>query len=211
MRGPKIKQAGFTLYMVLVLMAIIAILVMAGGQMLNTEMRISSNDADRKFAFSLAEDTLKAGEVYALTKVHREKVLNNPAIKVTLQNGSNDIAPYFDIFKDNTFTEDCVNGLCLPAMEKKVDVPNELAKQGSYSAIPAWERKVDNESVIDVNGISYAQNLDGIQKTPKYIIEFLGPSENSTTSLYRITARAWGRNPSTQVTLQSVINAENKL
>ena len=60
MRKPLIKkQQGFTLYMVLILMAVIAILVLAGSQLLNTEMRLSTNDADRKYAFGLAEDALR--------------------------------------------------------------------------------------------------------------------------------------------------------
>mgnify|MGYP003598213695 CR=1 FL=1 len=47
MRKPLMtKQQGFTLYMVLILMAVIAILVLAGSQLLNTEMRLSTNDAD---------------------------------------------------------------------------------------------------------------------------------------------------------------------
>ena len=48
-----------------------------------------------------------------------------------------------------------------------------------------------------------------VSKNPRFIIEYLGPAENKETTLYRITARAWGRNQNTQVTLQSVIRVNN--
>lgn len=92
----RVKQQGFTLYIVLVLMAIIATLVLAGGQTLNTEMRISSNDADKKYAFGLAEEALKAGELYALETIHPTEVLANPLITSSLE----ELIPRADVFFD---------------------------------------------------------------------------------------------------------------
>ena len=56
------KQQGYTLFIVLIMMLVIALIVVASMQSTNTEMRISSNDADRKYAFSLAEQALRNGE-----------------------------------------------------------------------------------------------------------------------------------------------------
>lgn len=56
------KAKGYTLFIVLIMMLVIAIVVIASMQSTNTEMRISSNEADRKFALSLAEQALRSGE-----------------------------------------------------------------------------------------------------------------------------------------------------
>ncbi|AUZ04342.1 hypothetical protein ADP71_05620 [Vitreoscilla sp. C1] len=198
----RVKQQGFTLYIVLVLMAIIATLVLAGGQTLNTEMRISSNDADKKYAFGLAEEALKAGELYALETIHPTEVLANPLITSSLE----ELVPRADVFFDEMvgsgklFTEDCDNGLCAPAMEQS-------GGSGAYADTPAWKRDI----FVDGKSIEYILSDANVSQSPRYIIEFLGPSADVSNTLYRVTARAWGRNATTEVTVQSVISINNQL
>ena len=52
-------------------MLVIALIVVASMQSTNTEMRISSNDADRKYAFSLAEQALRNGEQRIVTEQNK--------------------------------------------------------------------------------------------------------------------------------------------
>ena len=206
MRKPLMnKQQGFTLYMVLILIAVIAILVLAGSQLLNTEMRLSTNDADRKYAFGLAEDALRGGEQYTYEEVHKD-VLLKPVIVSAL--ASSNIQGFFDSsIVDQTnasamFTESCKHGLCAPSIESATNANT------SYSSKPAWER----ENIFDSDETSIKYNLAStaeVSKNPRYIIEYLGPAESIETTLYRVTARAWGRNQNTQVTLQSVIRVKN--
>ena len=206
MRKP-LKQQGFTLYMVLILMAVIAILVLAGGQMLNTEMRISSNDADRKYAFGLAEDALRNGEVYTYENVHKTKVLADPTIVAATQPKD-----FFGVIgAGKIFTNDCTNGLCAPSIEEVTNTPY-VAAGNAYVGTPAWERTGTvggkQVSVFDINNKSIEYNLGGnanVSKMPRYIVEYLGPAEDAGSILYRVTARAWGKNQNTQVTLQSVV------
>lgn len=210
MRQPLIsKQQGFTLYMVLILMAVIAMLVLAGSQFLNTEMRLSTNDADRKYAFGLAEDALRGGEQYAYEQVHKE-VLLKPEIAAAL--AASNMQGFFDstiVDKNNTsamFTESCASGLCAPSIESVAGTAL------SYADTPAWDRVFSGKSVFDSDATSVKYDLATtaeVSKNPRYIIEYLGPAENIDTTLYRITARAWGRNQNTQVTLQSVIRVKN--
>lgn len=62
----------------------------------NTEMRISSNDSDRKMAMQLAESALRQGEAQiALDKATVEDIDN--------------------------YSETCVNGLCLVRVGKKYE------------------------------------------------------------------------------------------
>ena len=55
-------QKGFALFIVLMIMIVIALLVVTATQSYNTEQRISTNDADHKFATTLAEAALREGE-----------------------------------------------------------------------------------------------------------------------------------------------------
>ncbi|MFP5074181.1 PilX N-terminal domain-containing pilus assembly protein [Neisseria sp. WLZKY-1] len=57
-----IKQRGFSLPVVMVMMLVLAVMVLAAAQSFNTESRISSNDADRKMAMQVAESALRGGE-----------------------------------------------------------------------------------------------------------------------------------------------------
>ena len=209
-----LKQQGFTLYMVMIIMAIIAVLTLAGGQTLNTEMRMSSNDVDKKFAFGLAEDALRAGEKYAFETAHRNKVLTNTQIINTL----NSISPQTSVFFENMigdgtnrdFKTACTNGLCAPAMEK-VGSATQTTAGTAYNSTLAWER-ADVFTGSLTNSIAYNLGTNAqVSQNPRFIVEFLGPSTDTKTTLYRITARAWGKNSNTQVTLQSVIEVENNI
>ena len=204
----QLKQQGFTLYIVLVLMAIIAILVLAGGQTLNTEMRISTNSTDRKYAFGLAEDALKAGERYALENIHSTEVLTN----INIQNTLDTLTPQPDVFfqalvgNDKVFKESCENGLCAPYIE-------QAGGGGTYADDTeevAWKR-ADVFDGTFANSIEYALTDTNVARSPRYIIEFLGPSADASHSMYRVTARSWGRSANTEVTLQSVISMNNQI
>lgn len=56
------RQQGYALFIVLMMMVVIALLVVTATQSYNTEQRISTNDADHKFATTLAEAALRQGE-----------------------------------------------------------------------------------------------------------------------------------------------------
>ena len=82
------KQEGFSLFMVMILVLVIALLVMVTAQSSNTEMRMSTNEADRKFAVSLADEGLREAENVLLEKVSDGK--------------------------SSIFTYKCDNGYCAP-------------------------------------------------------------------------------------------------
>ncbi|WP_277074521.1 pilus assembly PilX family protein [Simonsiella muelleri] len=62
MMRSKNQQQGFSLFMVMIIMLVIALLVVVASQSASTEMRVSTNEADRKFAMSLAETGLRNAE-----------------------------------------------------------------------------------------------------------------------------------------------------
>ncbi|QBJ78760.1 PilX N-terminal domain-containing pilus assembly protein [Aquitalea sp. USM4] len=98
----------------------------------------------------------------------------------------------------SSFVAACTGGLCLPSQ--------------SAGGTNAWERSnvftgTYNNS-LQCTSCTVSAGSDSQQK-PRYIVELLdgnytdAVTGTSGASLYRITSRAWGRNPNTQVTLQS--------
>lgn len=180
------KQRGFSLFIVLIVMLVIAFMVVAGVQSVNTEMRISSNDADRKMTLSLAETALRAGE---------KRV--------------------GELAANSQFSVNCAAGLCVPAggvapkpatlTERFVIQPDQ--RMGSCNdalcATTAWERA----TVWDQAGNSREVSVTGTYaRRPRYIIEYL--NINTAGQYYfRVTARAWGKNANTVVTVQSYVEA----
>ena len=196
--APRREQGGFALFIVLIMMIVIAFLVVAATQSYNTEMRIGSNDADRKMAMATAEAALRQGE--------------------------GDIST----LKDPTFASNCAGGLCAAAADK-APTPNTIKDTpqgtitikdtpqgtititvaGKDSAIAAWERQcgTTSASCLENSGRTFA--VPGAAKAPRYIIEFINHTAATNTSIYRVTARAWGKNANTVVTVQSYVQASD--
>ena len=187
-RAPRREQGGFALFIVLIMMIVIAFLVVAATQSYNTEMRIGSNDADRKMAMATAEAALRQGE--------------------------GDIST----LKDPTFASNCAGGLCAaaastaPSPNPIKDTPQgtiTVTIAGKDSAIVAWERQCGTTpaSCLENSGRTFA--VPGAAKAPRYIIEFINHTAATNTSIYRVTARAWGKNANTVVTVQSYVQASD--
>ena len=202
----KYNQGGFSLFIVMVIMLVIALLVIATSQSTNTEMRMSTNEADRKYALSLAEQGLRDAE---------------SVIKDWVNTSSKTAARATEI----TFKADCDKGLCAPAKDTyKADSRDLLFKyvpSETPSTIPAWERCQSN--VYNRCEINKASVLDkGCEgKTCKavsgaetrYIIEYLGSKTDAKlgyVDYFRVTSRAHGNNKDTVVTLQTYLELLNK-
>lgn len=181
------RQQGYALFIVLMMMVVIALLVVTATQSYNTEQRISTNDADRKLATTLAEVALREGENQIFDI--EESNLNGEKTK---------------------FTEECKDGLCYT---QDVNSNGNFIEEGNSTlddaGKEAWKRKCDTSLCIDVNGTEYPlDKKSGIAKNPRYIIEYLGTNSADKRSIYRVTAKAWGKNAKTQVVLQSYVASE---
>ncbi|SSY80976.1 pilus assembly PilX family protein [Alysiella crassa] len=186
----KQQQSGFSLFMVMIIMLVIALLVVVTSQSSSTEMRISTNDADRKFAMSLAENGLREAE--------------------------NVIGLFPEAIRANnrtfTFTVDCNNGLCTPAEDAQIlpgTVGYEIQTAGSNRGTVAWKRTFNNQSVFDARG--RAGSSGAYRDNIRYIIEFLGERQSppKVERHFRVTVRAKGQNENTVVILQSHVEMTN--
>lgn len=184
------KQRGFSLFMVMIIMLVIALLVVVSSQTVTTEMRISTNEADRKYAMSLAENGLRTAENYIA-----QSLLNQTS---------------------NAFTFSCNAGLCAPVEEvhyisdaekKKSRYKIDDSGKNTYANTPAHKRMPNNDgkTVLEISSTRIQSDKD---KGVYFIIEFLGQRNSGAGDIintFRVTVRAQGENPNTLVTLQSYV------
>ncbi|EMS5636243.1 pilus assembly protein [Neisseria gonorrhoeae] len=182
-------QRGSALFIVLMVMIVVAFLVVTAAQSYNTEQRISANESDRKLALSLAEAALREGEFQVLDLEYAADS------KVT-------------------FSENCEKGLCTAVNVRTNDNGNEeafgnIVVQGKPTveavkrSCPAKPGKNSTGLCIDNQGVEYKKGTGNVSKMPRYIIEYLGEKNNQ--NIYRVTAKAWGKNANTVVVLQSYV------
>lgn len=182
-------QRGSALFIVLMVMIVVAFLVVTAAQSYNTEQRISANESDRKLALSLAEAALREGEFQVLDLEYAADS------KVT-------------------FSENCEKGLCTAVNVRTNDNGNEKAfgnivVQGKPAveavkrSCPAKSGKNSTGLCIDNQGVEYKKGTGNVSKMPRYIIEYLGVKNGQ--NVYRVTAKAWGKNANTVVVLQSYV------
>ncbi|ENZ6771341.1 PilX N-terminal domain-containing pilus assembly protein [Neisseria gonorrhoeae] len=181
-------QRGSALFIVLMVMIVVAFLVVTAAQSYNTEQRISANESDRKLALSLAEAALREGEFQVLDLEYTADS------KVT-------------------FSENCEKGLCT-AVNVRTNNANEesfgnIVVQGTPTveavkrSCPAKSGKNSTGLCIDNQGVEYKKGTASVSKMPRYIIECLGVKNGQ--NVYRVTAKAWGKNANTVVVLQSYV------
>ncbi|HFB6616936.1 TPA: PilX N-terminal domain-containing pilus assembly protein [Neisseria gonorrhoeae] len=181
-------QRGFALFIVLMVMIVVAFLVVTAAQSYNTEQRISANESDRKLALSLAEAALREGEFQVLDLEYTADS------KVT-------------------FSENCENGLCTAVNVRTNDANEEtfdnIVVKGKPTveavkrSCPAKSGKNSTGLCIDNQGVEYKKGTGKVSKMPRYIIEYLGVKNGQ--NVYRVTAKAWGKNANTVVVLQSYV------
>lgn len=184
-------QRGSALFIVLMVMIVVAFLVVTAAQSYNTEQRISANESDRKLALSLAEAALREGEFQVLDLEYAADS------KVT-------------------FSENCEKGLCTAVNVRTNDNDNgneeafgNIVVQGKPTVeavkrpCPAKSGKNSTGLCIDNQGVEYKKGTGNVSKMPRYIIEYLGVKNGQ--NVYRVTAKAWGKNANTVVVLQSYV------
>ncbi|EMT9375614.1 pilus assembly protein [Neisseria gonorrhoeae] len=181
-------QRGSALFIVLMVMIVVAFLVVTAAQSYNTEQRISANESDRKLALSLAEAALREGEFQVL-----------------------DLE--YTVDSKVTFSENCENGLCTAVNVRTNDANEEtfdnivVKGKPTVEAVkrpcPAKSGKNSTDLCIDNQGVEYKKGTGNVSKMPCYIIEYLGVKNGQ--NVYRVTAKAWGKNANTVVVLQSYV------
>lgn len=174
------KQSGFSLYMVLIIMIVIAFLVVATMHGTSTNSRTSANDSDYQFALQNAQKGLKAAQ---------ENIGTWPSQGTTFSFGCK-----------------CENGLCAA---KDVDPSKANTTLAEVNVCDksllkeVWKRdKVFSNDVDD-------PSISGTGGDYRYVIEYLGPDNAGTANVYifRITSKGWGKNKRTTSIVEETVQA----
>lgn len=113
----------------------------------------------------------------------------------------------FDEKNPANFTDDCANGLCYTQNAVVPSTISHITVTGS-STVNAWERTCGNKLCIDTKGQALDIKVDNVKNKPRYIIEYISTDTTQGSTIYRVTAKAWGKNKNTVVMLQSYVANE---
>ncbi|HFC0240560.1 TPA: pilus assembly protein [Neisseria gonorrhoeae] len=182
-------QRGSALFIVLMVMIVVAFLVVTAAQSYNTEQRISANESDRKLALSLAEAALREGEFQVLDLEYAADS------KVTFsENCEKGLCTAVNVWTNNNGSEEAFGNIV---------VQGKPTVEAVKRSCPAKSGKNSTGLCIDNQGVEYKKGTGNVSKMPRYIIEYLGVKNGQ--NVYRVTAKAWGKNANTVVVLQSYV------
>jgi type IV pilus assembly protein PilX len=204
---PLAQQRGVALIMVLMVTLIIVGLSVSIATGVFSEQKFSRNSADHAIARQAAEAALRDAEVAILcqkwnasTKKYEfdastgaKAASGNQAAVAALSYCSSDPQLASQMGAAGA-TASCLNG-------------RVLAKKATTAETPTKFNLTDSGCSVAFGAVTGSTLLDGMATPPIYLIEVLlnnDTGNNSATPTFRITARGFGRNPNTAVTLESV-------
>lgn len=183
----KSRQQGVVLVFSMIMLLVLTLIGLSGTQATSLEEKMASNSRDQNLAFQAAESTLRVAERFILDET------NNPIL--TSYRG--------------------VNGLGNPDPSPTPGLLNDTpgawnVEPGSYFANNVWD-PTSNPVLYRSTAAGFGANY-GIPADPRYIIKKIstGPGTGAgPVTNFRITVRAVGNNPGTQIILQEVFVRTN--
>jgi len=206
---PPAKQRGAVLVITLMFLLVITVLAITSVQVSTREERMAGNLKDWNIAMQAAESALRDAEfdIYSVCSVNISScTLRSPAISgATLFGNQSGALTPGSCNQDTNY-----KGACLPSTPtylpdgKPVYALFNISSWTSVTPLPATLNPVPYGTYTGATALP-TTGISGVWQQPSYIIEATSmPTTTGTKVLYRITARGWGRNSNTQVTLQSV-------
>lgn len=209
-------QNGATLFVTVILVLVLSIVALAVYQQASFDERNARAQADRQLATQAAEIALRDAEYDLQCQQFTVNSSGLPTVVTcdrgqTVENNAN-----------NTGQNSC-RITCIPGSRLKVDrlllgfnatgtnglwagmvdTPSSSIFSGFSNPKP-WESRQNwapnSTSTIALGRYTGAQAIPIVAQQPRYLIEGFTDSERNV--LFRITAKGWGRNPTTEVTLQ---------
>jgi type IV pilus assembly protein PilX len=180
---PRKAERGIALFLVLVFLVILTILGIAAIQGVTLNERVARNQLDRNIAFQAAEAALRDAERdISRRKADGSVCTPTDAACRPLPVGTSTLV---EAGKE-PFSTTCIGGLCEIAVAP---------------APPVWEVAANWTRATTYGSFTGAPAINSVSRQPVYLIE-TSYYENAGW-YYRITARGFGVNDQTWVTLQS--------
>jgi Tfp pilus assembly protein PilX len=205
-----LKQRGVVLLTALLWLMLLTVVALGVGRLLRDEQRIGSNLDDVQLAFRLAETALQAGEA-ALPRL--PQLVRLGAMQAVELSGPT--SPFTLTCRQPRNPPPWQQGLCLSA-----------ALAGQAHPVPWHQRDSTGVELLHPCGAAQRVTLQPVSSgnycpgvapgpwywtDPHYLIELLDPrypSPDGRGLLFRVTARGWGKQAGSVVTLQSHVLLE---
>ena len=205
------RRRGFALISTLVLMIGLMVLAVVTLKVVSRGERMAGTDLDRALALQLAEATIRDAQQDIMRMTSTGAVCTGAPCRPMSDLPNKDSG-----ISDVGYLGTCRQGMCYlgPGSETPTgpDDPGSLYDNADF--VQAWDRPDPGE---DKDERPYARfgeftgaNWDGIKSAsgaatrPRYWVEVIPVGTATDKFLFRITARASGRNPATVVVLQEV-------
>ena len=212
------KQKGATLFVTVILVLVLSIVALAVYQQASFDERNARAQADRLLATQAAEIALRDAEYDLQCQQFNTNAAGASIVVACNANGTvlNNAA--------NAGQNSC-RSTCIPNSRLKVDRLllgfDAVGTNGLWAGkvdtpssgiVPAfnnkkpwqsranWEETTTNIQTVRLGRYTGTQPIPIVAQQPRYLIEGFTDSERNV--LFRITAKGWGRNPTTEVTLQ---------
>lgn len=220
-------QEGATLFVTVILVLVLSIVALAVYQQATFDERNARAQADKALAIQAAEIALRDAE-YDL-QCQQFSTPTTPGVSssvVPCDNGSVVVNRVNTTSSPGSLANDAQNtcrATCVPGSRLKIDrlllgfdangtnglwagIPDRPSSGifGGFTNPRPWQNRQNwapnsNTSVI-LGRYTGAPIFPVVSQQPRYLIEGFIDSERNL--LFRITAKGWGRNPTTEVTLQ---------
>lgn len=174
-------QAGAALVTGLIFLVILTLLGVTAMQTSTMEERMSGNARDRNIAFQAAEAALRDAE----------RDIRCQKIDGSVQDTKRNIGCISGMTGSDS---SCTNGLCCV-----INAPGLACVEPSTPVYLGFSLSVAPS--VAYGTYSAAPAIPEVDKQPRYLIE---PFQKKQVNYYRITARGYGANANTQVTLQEI-------
>ena len=203
---PPLRQHGAILVVTLMFLLVVTMLAITALRVSTSEERMAGNLKDWNIAMQAAEAALRDAEfdVYGVCSVNTSTCTpRSPVVSGATLFGSQSGATAPGTCNTST----SYKGACL-APSSVAATPENLnldistwQTSGSTTLNPVTYGTYTGAATLPTTGIS------AVSFQPQYIVEAMSVNSavfGKATYVYRITARGWGRNPNTYVTLQSI-------
>lgn len=187
------QQRGAVLIVALMFLVLLTIIGVSGISSTTVEERMAGNVRDREAAFQAAESALRDAEIDLETSIGGTGNRDTTVWAVGVA------APTVAVSCGAAFTTGvCTNG---PAVVPAGDYRTQIVTAAGWD----WTSTTKTVAYATFTG---AKTIPNVFRQPRYVIEYLPEKDDASTSpttrYFRISARGWGANQNTAVTLQSV-------
>lgn len=216
------RQKGATLFVTVILVLVLSIVALAVYQQASFDERNARAQADRQLATQAAEIALRDAEYDLQCQQLSTNAIGAPTVKACEKDGVvlNNVAStaYPASATSSAASSNLCRSTCIPGSSLKIDrlllgfdaagtdglwagrtdTPGGTANPKPWLDRQNWSTSSSN--TVQLGRYTGTQAIPIVFQQPRYLIEGFIDSEKNL--LFRITAKGWGRNGTTEVTLQ---------